>query len=46
MLSLLQVLVTKGYLANPQQHDKLITSLRTACANELFSNKDQTSYDD
>lgn len=46
MLSHLQILVTKGYLAIPQQHDKLITSLRTAYAKELSLDKGQTSCDD
>jgi hypothetical protein len=42
----LQILVTKGYLAIPQQYDKLITSLRTAFVKELTLDKEQTSYDD
>ena len=36
----------KGYLAIPEKYDKLITSLRTAYANELTLDKEQTSYDD
>ena len=46
MLSNLHAVVTKGYLAIPEKYDKLITSLRTAYANELNLKKDQTSYDD
>ena len=46
MLSHLQVLVTKGYLAIPEKHDKLITSLRTAYAKELTLDKENTSYND
>jgi len=45
-LSYLHVMVSKGYLAIPQKHDKLITSLRTAYAKELTLDKEQTSYDD
>jgi hypothetical protein len=37
---------SKGYLAMPEKHDKLITSLRTAYAKELTLDKEQTSYDD
>ena len=39
-------MINEGYLALPQQHDKLITSLRTAYARELILDKEQTSYDD
>jgi hypothetical protein len=46
MLSNLHVVVTKQYLAIPEKYDKLITSLRTAYANELSLDKEQTSYDD
>ena len=46
LLSHLHVVMSKGYLALPQQHDKLITSLRTAYAKELTLDKEQTSYDD
>ena len=46
MLSHLAVCVSKGYLAIPQQYDKLIISLRTAWANELSLDKEQTSYSD
>jgi hypothetical protein len=46
LLSHLHVMVTKGYLAIPEKHDKLITSLRTAWAKELDLDKRQTSYDD
>jgi hypothetical protein len=35
MLSNLHAVVTKGYLAIPERYDKLITSLRTAYAEEL-----------
>jgi hypothetical protein len=30
----------------PKEHEKLITSLRTAYAKELTIDKEQTSYDD
>jgi hypothetical protein len=46
MLSNLHAVVTKGYLAIPERYDKLISSLRTAYAEELNLKKDQTSYDD
>jgi len=46
MLSHLAMLVSKEYLAIPQQFDKLIISLRTAWANELSLDKEQTSYSD
>jgi hypothetical protein len=46
MLSNLHAVVTKGYLAIPEKYDKLITSLRTAYAEELNLKKDVTSYDD
>ena len=39
--------ISKGYLAiDEQQHDRLLTSLRTAYAEELNLKKDQTSYSD
>ena len=46
MLSNLHAVVTKGYLAIPEKYDKLITSLRTAWAEELNLKKDVTSYND
>jgi hypothetical protein len=46
LLSHLHVIVSKGYLAIPEKHDKLITSLRTAYSKELNLDKNQTSYDD
>jgi hypothetical protein len=46
MLASLHAIVTKGLLAIPQKYDKLITSLRTAYAEELNLKKDQTSYND
>jgi hypothetical protein len=46
MLSNLHAIVTKGYLAIPEKYDRLITSLRTAWAEELTLDKQQTSYDD
>ncbi len=46
MLSNLHAVVTKGYLAIPEKYDKLLTSLRTAYAEELNLKKDVTSYDD
>ena len=38
--------VSKLYLAIAPKHDKLITSMRTAWANELSLDKNQTSYND
>ena len=38
--------VPKGKGAIPERYDKLITSLRTAYANELSLDKQQTSYSD
>jgi len=46
MLSNLHAMITKEYLAIPEKHDKLLTSLRTAYAKELDLDKNQTSYDD
>lgn len=46
MLSNLHAMISKGYLAIEEKHDKLITSLRTAYAEELNLKKDQTSYSD
>jgi hypothetical protein len=46
MLSNLHAIITKGYLAIPEKHQELITSLRTAYATELSLDKKQTSYDD
>jgi hypothetical protein len=42
----LHVMISKGYLAILEEHDKVITSLRTPYANELTLDKEQTSYDD
>ena len=39
-------MISKCYLAIEEKHDKLLTSLRTAYAEELNLKKDQTSYDD
>ena len=46
MLSHLAMLVSKYYLAIPKEFDKLIIVLRTAWANELSLDKEQTSYSD
>jgi hypothetical protein len=46
MLSNLHVVVSKGYLAVDPKYDKLLTSLRTAWAEELNLKKDVTSYND
>ena len=46
MLSNLNVVVSNGYLAIDTKYDKLLTSLRTAYANELSLDKEQTSYND
>jgi hypothetical protein len=39
-------MISKDCLAIPEEHDKVITSLRTAYAEELNLKKDITSYDD
>jgi hypothetical protein len=46
MLSNLHAVISKGYLAVHPKYDKLITSMRTAYAEELSLEKKQTSYDD
>jgi hypothetical protein len=46
MLSNLHAVVSKQYLAIDPKYDKLLTSLRTAWAEELNLKKDVTSYDD
>lgn len=46
MLSNLHAVVSKRYLAIEEKNDKLITSLRTAYAEELNLKKEQTSYSD
>ena len=46
MLSHLHTMISKGYVAIDPKYDKLLTSLRTAYANELSLDKDQTSYND
>jgi site-specific recombinase XerC len=46
MFSNLHAIISKGYLAIEEKHDKLLTSLRTAYAKELTLDKEQTSYDD
>jgi hypothetical protein len=46
MLAHLHMLVNKEYLAIPEQFDKLVISLRTAYANELSLDKEQSSYSD
>ncbi|MGB5091016.1 MAG: hypothetical protein WBN72_08745 [Nitrososphaeraceae archaeon] len=46
MLSNLHAVISKGYLAIDPKYDKLLISLRTAYANELSLDKDQTSYSD
>jgi len=46
MLSNLHALVSKGFLAIDPKYDKLITSLRTAYAEELNLKKDIGSYSD
>ena len=37
---------SKDYIAISEEHDKLLTSLRTAYTEELNLKKDQTSYSD
>ncbi len=46
MLSNLHAMISKEYLAIEEKHDKLLTSLRTAYAEELKLKKEQTSYND
>jgi hypothetical protein len=46
VLSHLAVCVSKGYFCIPSKYNKLIISLRTAWANELSLDKEQTSYSD
>lgn len=46
MLSNLHAIVSKEYLAIDPQYDKLLTSIRTAYAEELNLKKDVTSYSD
>jgi hypothetical protein len=46
MLSNLHAIISKGYLAIEEKHDKSSTSLRTAYADELNLKKEQTSYSD
>jgi hypothetical protein len=46
MFSNLHAIISKGYLAIEEKHDKLLTSLRTAYAKELTLDKEQSSYDD
>ncbi len=41
----MHAVITKSYVAIPQKHDKVITSLRTACAKEYSIDKKETSYD-
>jgi hypothetical protein len=46
MLSHLHQMVAQKYLVIPEEHDKLVISLRTAYAKELSLDKEQTNYDD
>ena len=46
MLSHLHVMIRDKYLVIPEEHEKLIISLRTAYAKDLSLDKEQTSYDD
>jgi hypothetical protein len=39
-------MINEGYLAIPEQYEKLIISLRTAQAKEYSLDKEQTSYSD
>lgn len=45
-IGILYAIISKGYLAIEEKHDKLLTSLRTAYAEELTLDKLQTSSDD
>jgi len=38
-------MINEGYLAIPQEYEKLIISLRTAQTKEYSLDKEQTSYD-
>ena len=46
MLANLHAVISKGYLAIDPKYDKLLISLRTAYANELSLDKNQTSFND
>jgi low affinity Fe/Cu permease len=46
MLSHLYSLINMDYLAISAKYDKLIISLRTAQANDVSLEKEETSYDD
>jgi hypothetical protein len=46
MLSHLITMVSKEYLAIPEEYTKVITSLRTAYSKELSLDKQATSYND
>ena len=46
MLSHLYMMINDNMLAIPEKYDKLITSLRTAWAEELSLDKKETTYDD
>ena len=46
MLSKLHVMISEKHLVIPEEYQKLIISLRTAYANELSLDKEQTSYND
>jgi hypothetical protein len=46
MLAHLHMLISKEYLAIPEQFDKLIISLRTVYSKEYSLDKEQSSYSD
>ena len=46
MLGHLHMMVSKGHLAIPSDHDTVMTSLRRAYTQELNLKKEQTTYDD
>ena len=46
MLSHLVLIISKQYLCVPKQYDKLEIALRTAYANEISLDKEQSSYSD
>ena len=42
----MSTIISKAYLAIEEKHDKLLTSLRTAYAEELKLKKDEINYSD
>lgn len=46
MLTHVHALLSKEYLCIPEQHDKLILSLKSAVANEYSLDKEKSAYND